>query len=124
MEFFQKIRKPLSSLGIHDPNQNIQFNKNLFFSSCSLLICITCMFIYFLVEASGFKEYADSFYSWWSMSFVLFTCLAMAVKTVHIFELIHGFEIAVQKRNLLMKITAKFKNDIHNALITLHFRSG
>lgn len=103
MKLFTFIRKPFGILGIVEQKQSphFQFNRQICLSISFLTIYTTWSWIYFFIEASSFSEYADSLYSSWSMSFILFTGLIMIIHSTDIFDLLQDFETAVQRREFL-----------------------
>lgn len=111
MKLFTFIRKPFGILGICEQNEspNFQCNRQICLSISFLTIYTSWSWIYFFVEASSFGEYADSIFSSWSMSFILFTGLIMINYSGDIFGLFQDFEVVVQRRELFfMYLKKKF----------------
>lgn len=99
MKFFKSLQKAFDILGIYEPKQSTpQWNWRNFVSMFSLVLYATGSGIYLFVEAQTFSEFAESFYSAYSLCFLIITGSLTISQTVLIYELIHDFDGLIRKR--------------------------
>lgn len=100
IKLFRLLQKPFGILGIFEPQQSQRhpFNWQNFVSLIFLGLYSASCGVFFLVEATTFRQYADSFYTSFSVGIPFFTCSTTISYVAQIYELIHGFEALIQKR--------------------------
>lgn len=114
MKVFISFRKYTAIIGAqpHEPGQKFSFNSRtfvIFFSS----VKFSALSVFGLFEASTFDDYAHRFETITLSLISLLFISVFVMKIEKISELINSFEVLIEKRKFLAKLTTKFYHAGH-----------